>query len=95
MKEVQHRGAGEIVLNCINHDGVKRGFDIDQLLRVRDICTVPLIASGGAGTMKHFAEVIKKADVSGTLAASVFHKELIGITQLKQYLIKQDIEVRI
>jgi cyclase len=54
-----------------------------------------LIASGGAGTMKHFAEVIKKADVSGALAASVFHKELIGITQLKQYLIKQDIEVRI
>ena len=95
VKEVQHRGAGEIVLNCMNHDGVKRGFDIDQLLRVRDLCTVPLIASGGAGTMKHFAEVIKKADVSGALAASVFHKELIGITQLKKYLIKQDIEVRI
>ena len=95
VKEVQHRGAGEIVLNCMNHDGVKRGFDIDQLLRVRDLCTVPLIASGGAGTMKHFAEVIIKADVSGALAASVFHKELIGITQLKKYLIKQDIEVRI
>lgn len=95
VKEVQYRGAGEIVLNCMNHDGVKRGFDIDQLLKVRDLCTVPLIASGGAGTMKHFAEVIKKADVSGALAASVFHKELIGITQLKKYLIKQDIEVRI
>ena len=68
---------------------------MEQLTRVREICQVPLIASGGAGIMQHFAEVIKAADVSGTLAASVFHNEQININDLKQYLLKQGIEVRL
>ena len=95
VKEVQDRGAGEIVLNCMNQDGVREGYDLEQLARVREICQVPLIASGGAGIMKHFAEVIETADVSGTLAASVFHNEQININDLKQYLLKQGIEVRL
>ena len=95
VKEVQDRGAGEIVLNCMNQDGVREGYDLEQLTRVREICQVPLIASGGAGIMQHFAEVIKAADVSGTLAASVFHNEQININDLKQYLLKQGIEVRL
>ena len=68
---------------------------MEQLARVREICQVPLIASGGAGIMKHFVEVIETADVSGTLAASVFHNEQININDLKQYLLKQGIEVRL
>ena len=95
VKEVQDRGAGEIVLNCMNQDGVREGYDLEQLARVREICQVPLIASGGAGIMKHFAEVIETANVSGTLAASVFHNEQININDLKQYLLKQGIEVRL
>jgi cyclase len=95
VNEVQDRGAGEIVLNCMNQDGVRKGYDLEQLTRVREICQVPLIASGGAGIMRHFAEVIKTADVSGALAASVFHNEQININDLKQYLLKQGIEVRL
>ena len=95
VKEVQDRGAGEIVLNCMNQDGIREGYDLEQLVRVREICQVPLIASGGAGIMKHFAEVIEIANVSGTLAASVFHNKQININDLKQYLLKQGIEVRL
>ena len=71
--EAQSRGAGEIVVNCMNRDGVRQGYDIAQLSRVREICQVPLIASGGAGTMPHFMEVFQRAAVDGALAASVFH----------------------
>ena len=73
VKEVQKRGAGEIVLNCMNQDGVRNGYDIDQLSTVRANCNIPLIASGGAGTIEHFIDVFKQSDVDGALAASVFH----------------------
>jgi len=95
ISEVQDRGAGEIVLNCMNQDGVRDGYDIDQLMEMRNICKVPLIASGGAGKMSDFVDVFNKADVSGSLAASVFHKKIINILDLKKYLQQTNIEVRI
>ncbi len=95
VREVQERGAGEIVLNCMNQDGVRDGYDVAQLKLVRDNCTLPLIASGGAGSMQHFAEVFKQAHVDGGLAASVFHSAAINIGDLKNYLREQSVEVRI
>ena len=92
--EVQQRGAGEIVLNCMDNDGVKRGYDIVQLRAARALCKVPLIASGGAGEMEHFARVFDQADVDGALAASVFHSGAIAIPELKSFLREQQIEVR-
>ncbi|MBT1449892.1 imidazole glycerol phosphate synthase subunit HisF [Glaciecola sp. XM2] len=94
VKEVQSRGAGEIVLNCMNQDGVRQGYDIEQLAAIREVCHVPLIASGGAGEMQHFADVFKQADVDGALAASVFHKSVIDIQELKTFLRQQNIAMR-
>lgn len=95
VQEVQERGAGEIVLNCMNSDGVRDGYDIAQLTEVRHICSVPLIASGGAGEMPHFGQVFDEARVDGALAASVFHNESIEITALKRYLTGHNVEVRV
>lgn len=94
VREVQDRGAGEIVLNCMNVDGVREGYDLAQLAAVRSVATVPLIASGGAGAMEHFAEVFRRAQVDGALAASVFHTGAIAIDELKAFLRAQGIEVR-
>jgi cyclase len=94
VKEVQERGAGEIVLNCMNQDGVKKGYDIDQLSRIREICNIPLIASGGAGCMDDFLQVFDKSNVDGALAASVFHNKEFTVMELKKYLVKS-IRVRI
>ncbi|MCD9086671.1 imidazole glycerol phosphate synthase subunit HisF [Stenotrophomonas sp. SY1] len=94
VREVQQRGAGEIVLNCMDSDGVRKGYDITQLRQARALSTVPLIASGGAGTPQHFADVFEQADVDGALAASVFHSGAIAIPELKQFLREQQIEVR-
>lgn len=95
VREVQERGAGEIVLNCMNNDGVRRGYDIEQLSAVRAICTIPLVSSGGAGEMEHFATAFKQADVDATLAASVFHTGTIAIADLKHYLKTENITVRL
>ena len=92
--EAQERGAGEIVLNCMNQDGVRRGYDLEQLGQVRAVCQVPLIASGGAGEMTHFREVFERARVDGALAASVFHSATIPIPALKAYLIAAAIPMR-
>ncbi len=92
--EAQGRGAGEVVLNCMNVDGVRNGYDIEQLAAVRAVCDVPLIASGGAGSREHFAEVFREAAVDGALAASVFHDGIIAIPDLKAWLRTQAIEVR-
>lgn len=89
------RGAGEIVLNCMNKDGVRTGYDIAQLKAAREICSVPLIASGGAGTASHFEDVFKQAGVDGALAASVFHKNILPIPTLKAKLKAKGIEIRI
>ncbi|WP_386695758.1 imidazole glycerol phosphate synthase subunit HisF [Lonepinella sp. MS14435] len=92
--EVQQRGAGEIVLNMMNQDGVRNGYDLVQLKKVREICHVPLIASGGAGEMVHFRDAFVEANVDGALAASVFHKRIIDIGELKEYLQQEKVEVR-
>ena len=95
VREVQARGAGEIVLNCMNQDGVRQGYDIAQLKTVRARCSIPLIASGGAGSEEHFAAVFGEARVDGALAASVFHSAAINIEQLKYYLRERAVEVRL
>jgi cyclase len=92
--EVQARGAGEIVLNCMASDGIRTGYDLPQLRAVRRVCRVPLIASGGAGAMEHFASVFTEAGVDGALAASVFHSGAIAIGDLKTYLRQQRLEIR-
>ncbi len=94
VEEVQKRGCGEIVLNVMNQDGVRGGYDIKQLSLVRQLCDVPLIASGGAGTMAHFRDLFIEAKVDAALAASVFHKAIINIGELKQYLAEQGIAIR-
>jgi cyclase len=93
--DVQELGAGEIVLNCMGTDGVRRGYDIEQLRAARAITRVPLVASGGAGTPAHFADVFRDADVDAALAASVFHSGDIAIPALKRELRAQGIEVRV
>ena len=95
VREVQDRGAGEIVLNCMNQDGVRRGYDCEQLAAVRAVCDVPLIASGGAGSREHFRDVFAAANVDGALAASVFHSAEIPIPDLKQYLVDQHVDIRL
>jgi cyclase len=92
--DAQRLGAGEIVLNCMGTDGVRAGYDIEQLAAVRAICSVPLVASGGAGTPAHFAEVFAQADVDAALAASVFHSGAIAIPDLKRSLREAGIAVR-
>jgi cyclase len=94
VREVQDRGAGEIVLNCMGSDGVGEGYDLEHLREIRAICQVPLIASGGAGTMEHFRDVFARADVDGALAATVFHSGTISIPGLKRDLRSAGIHVR-
>jgi len=94
VREVQERGAGEIVLNCMASDGVRQGYDIAQLAAVRTLCHVPLVASGGAGSLQHFAAVFRDAGVDAALAASVFHSGAIAIPDLKQFLRAEQVEVR-
>lgn len=94
VSEVQQRGAGEIVLNCMASDGVRRGYDLAQLSAVREQCRVPLVASGGAGMPEHFAVLFEAGCADAALAASVFHSGAIAIPDLKQFLKARHIEVR-
>jgi cyclase len=94
VREVERRGAGEIVLNCMNQDGVRKGYDVAQLAAVRAAAQIPLIASGGAGAMEHFREVFEVARVDGALAASVFHTAAIEIGELKRYLAAAGVAIR-
>lgn len=93
--EVQDRGAGEIVLNCMNSDGTRRGYDLRQLSLARAVCKVPLIASGGAGEWEDFAQVFNVSRVDGALAASIFHEDSLPIGVLKQRLAERALEVRL
>ena len=92
---MQDLGAGEIVLNCMNQDGVRNGYDNEQLSKIRELCDIPLIASGGAGTMQDFVDVFKQSKVDGALAASVFHKNVINIGELKQFLTDNQVAARL
>ena len=94
IREGQQRGIGEVVLNCMNQDGVREGYDNEQLRTIRDGCKVPLIASGGAGEMQHFADTFQEARVDGALAASVFHSGEIDIRDLKRFLADRGIDIR-
>jgi cyclase len=94
IREVQDRGAGEIVLNCMGSDGVRRGYDLEQLRAARELCSVPLVASGGAGAPEHFRDVFTEAGVDAALAASVFHSGALVVRELKQTLRADGIEVR-
>lgn len=85
-KEVQDRGAGEILFTSMDHDGTKNGFAIDPLGKLHDLLDIPIIASGGAGAREHFLEVFKLAYADAALAATVFHFSEIKIPELKTYL---------
>lgn len=93
-KKVVNLGAGEIVVNSIDEDGMKKGYDIELLSKITEAVNVPVIASGGAGKMEDFCKAIKKANCHGVLAASVFHFGEIKIMELKTYMKKEGIEVR-
>lgn len=88
-------GAGEIVVNSIDEDGMKNGYDLELLKMITDAVNVPVIASGGAGKQEHFLDAVKYTDVDGILAASVFHFGEIKIMDLKKYLKNNGVEIRI
>ena len=89
------RGAGEILLTSMNHDGTKKGFALDIIRKLAETLPVPIIASGGGGTMPHFVDVLGEGRADAALAASIFHFKEIGIPELKGYLQQQGISVRI
>jgi cyclase len=94
-KEVEQRGAGEILFTSMNNDGTKNGFANEALAKLSEIVNIPIIASGGAGTMEHFAETFINGKADAALAASVFHYHEIEIPELKQFLKNQNIAVRL
>lgn len=87
-------GAGEILLTSMNHDGTKQGFALDITAQLAEALPVPVIASGGGGTMEHFTTVFKEGKADAALAASIFHFKEIGIPELKQYLAENGVAVR-
>lgn len=94
-KEVNDRGAGEILFTSMNHDGVKQGFACEALNRLASFLTIPVIASGGAGKKEDFRDVFALGNADAALAASVFHFGQISIPELKEYLRKENINVRL
>ena len=96
IKRGVNNGAGEIVVNSIDTDGVKKGFDIEMLKAVCDIVNVPVIASGGAGSIQHFIDLFKEIpDIDAGLAASIFHFGEVEINELKRQLKENDVKVRL
>lgn len=93
-KQAVELGAGEILLTSMNHDGTKSGFAIEITRTISELVNVPVIASGGAGTMEHFTEVFREGKADAALAASIFHYKEIEIPELKKYLKNYGIEVR-
>ncbi|MDO5473388.1 MAG: imidazole glycerol phosphate synthase subunit HisF [Akkermansia sp.] len=94
-REVEERGAGEILFTSMDHDGVKQGFPNEALARLADEVKIPVIASGGAGTMEHFADAFRLGHADAALAASVFHFGEVRIPELKKYLAAEGIDVRL
>lgn len=94
-KKAADLGAGEILLTSMNNDGTKAGFACDITKQISEAVSIPVIASGGAGTREHFAEVFQETNATGALAASVFHFGQIPIPELKNYLKTQNIPIRI
>ncbi|MFN8208484.1 MAG: imidazole glycerol phosphate synthase subunit HisF [Bacteroidales bacterium] len=94
-REAESRGAGEILFTSMNHDGTKNGFACEALNRLSEILTIPVIASGGAGKMEHFTEVFTTGNADAALAASIFHFGEIDLSELKKYLLEEQIPVRL
>ncbi len=94
VKEIEQRGAGEILFTSMDHDGTKNGFANEALAKVSEMVSIPVIASGGAGQMVHFKDTFKKGKADAALAASVFHYHEIDIPELKSYLREENIAVR-
>ncbi len=95
VQEVERLGAGEILLTSMNNDGTKSGFALNITSKVSDSINIPVIASGGAGLKKHFVDLFKNTTISAGLAASIFHYGEIPIPELKQYLLEQNIPIRL
>lgn len=95
VEEVQQRGAGEIVLNCMGSDGVRAGYDLEQLGLVREHCAISLVASGGAGRLEDFIDLFDADSADAALAASVFHSGQLSIGDVKRALANHGIEVRV
>lgn len=93
-KEVENLGAGEILLTSMNTDGTKAGFAIEITKQLTELVNIPVIASGGAGTMKHFEDVFTETKATGALAASIFHFNEIAIPELKNYLKSKNLSIR-
>jgi cyclase len=93
--QVQERGAGEILFTSMDHDGVKQGFANEALALLADSLSIPIIASGGAGKMEHFRDAFTQGHADAALAASVFHFGEIPIPELKQYLHRENIVIRL
>ena len=93
--EVEDRGAGEILFTSMNHDGTKNGYANEALAHLSEELSIPIIASGGAGTKEHFRDVFKIGKADAALAASVFHFGEIPIPELKSYLLNEGIYVRV
>lgn len=94
MQEVEERGAGEILLTSMDRDGTKSGFDIELLKKVNKLVRIPVIASGGAGSIEHCIDAVKRANVDAVLAASIFHFKEIEIKDLKEQMQRSGIEMR-
>ena len=94
-REAQVRGAGEILFTSMNQDGVKQGYACEALALLSDLLSIPVIASGGAGTLEHFREVFTRGKADAALAASIFHYGEVGIPLLKTYLAGENIPVRL
>lgn len=94
MEEVEQRGAGEILLTSMDRDGTKEGFDLELLRKVNDFISIPVIASGGAGTSQHCIDAVQKGGADAVLAASIFHFQEIAIEDLKSAMAEEKIQVR-
>jgi len=94
-KQVNELGAGEILLTSMDHDGTRKGYDIEFLKKVVDAVTIPVIASGGAGSKEHFLDAFKIANVDACLAAGLFHYGELRINELKKYLKENNINIRL
>ena len=94
LREAEQRGAGEVVLNCMQQDGVQGGYDIEHVGAAAQQCSVPVVASGGAGAIDHFQTLFEQTRASAALAATVFHDQIIAIPALKRALLDAGIEIR-
>lgn len=93
-RQAEAYGVGEIILNCMDSDGVKDGYNLELNRIIADAVNIPVIASGGAGELHHFASVFQETNVQGALAASIFHSEYVRVSDVKQFLKEQNIPIR-